>query len=203
MNMGIIIKDSLRYPFSEWKKILKFGFIIFLSVISGIYAFIGSIKSFELIYFVVFIGFLISFFVLGYGYRIIKSSLKGVNEIPKLNLWLGMYKDGIKVYIVHLVYLIPIILVIFVYKHGIFLNGFISPSEISLFLHYFNEVIIALITGRINPFIVMNGIGSFIAILYLLIVIPINYIGITNMANNDSKLRMAFEFKAISYKSAI
>ena len=46
----------------------------------------------------------------------------------------------------------------------------------------------------------MNGIGSFIAILYLLIIIQINYIEITNMANNDSKLRMAFEFKAISYK---
>ena len=33
MNMSEIIKDSLRYPFSDWKKILILGLIVIVSTI--------------------------------------------------------------------------------------------------------------------------------------------------------------------------
>ena len=37
MNMGGIIKNSLKYPFTDWKKILIFGFIILISNLSTLY----------------------------------------------------------------------------------------------------------------------------------------------------------------------
>jgi hypothetical protein len=38
MNMGGIIEDSLRYPFSDWKKILILGIIV-LIYWNGLYIF--------------------------------------------------------------------------------------------------------------------------------------------------------------------
>jgi hypothetical protein len=36
MNIKEIVKDSLRYPFSDWKKILIFGIVLLIGNISEI-----------------------------------------------------------------------------------------------------------------------------------------------------------------------
>ena len=113
MNMSRIIKDALKYPFSDWKKILILGFVILVSDLTLIFYNISHITNNEIL--IPFIGFLILFFVVGYEFRIIKSSLNGVDELPKFNAWAVMFKEGIKNYIVHFVYLIPVFLIILFY----------------------------------------------------------------------------------------
>jgi hypothetical protein len=46
MSMGEIVKDSLRYPFSDWKKFLIFGII---SLIAVIFTIAGSIIPYLLL----------------------------------------------------------------------------------------------------------------------------------------------------------
>ena len=68
MKISEIIKDSLRYLFSDWRKILIFGFILlFSSVTTFFFQFRLNIISTLLF----LIGFIISFFLLGYEFRII------------------------------------------------------------------------------------------------------------------------------------
>ena len=59
-------------------------------------------------------AFLIGLFVSGYFFRIIKSSLDGMDELPGLNNWNDMFISGIKVFIVSFVYLIPALLIIII-----------------------------------------------------------------------------------------
>ena len=117
MNMGGIIKDALRYPLSDWKKIIVLGFITLISNLSGLYVVDVFINNYAIILLLDLIGVLVSFFIFGYVFRIIKSSLNNVDELPKYNAWWGMFKDGIRVYIVHLVYLIPVLLILLVFAH--------------------------------------------------------------------------------------
>ena len=199
MNMGEIIKDALRYPFSDWKKIIILGFITLISNLSGLYVVDVFIRSNAIILLLGLIGFLFSVFIFGYVFRIIKSSLNSVDELPKYNEWWWMFKDGVRVYIVHLVYLIPVLLLLFVYSHS-FLYAISHPSQLTIFASYLQETIIALLFGSINVFIARAGIWFFVVLLYLLITIPILYMGIANMANNDSKLSAAFNLREIFNK---
>ncbi len=195
--MSEIIKDSLSYPFSDWKKILILGFII---LISNLYVdmFFKSVAGLLFL-----ISFLISFFVLGYGFRIIKSSLNNIDELPKYNDWRGMFKDGVRVYIVHLVYLIPVLLLLLFVFSPSFFYAIIDPSSLNMLVGYLFELIIALVSGSINIFVGKAGILFLATILYLLITIPIQFIGIANMANNNSNLSSAFRFREIFNKIKI
>lgn len=197
MNMSRIIKDALKYPFSDWKKILILGFVILVSDLTLIFYNISHITNNEIL--IPFIGFLILFFVVGYEFRIIKSSLNGVDELPKFNAWTVMFKEGIKNYIVHFVYLIPVFLIILFYL-GItnFLLDLIrDPSTISLFLIYLKEIIIAIVNVNVFTSHLNGWIQLLVIMIYLVIAIPLQFMGIANMAKNDSKLRYAFNFREI------
>ncbi|AEG17323.1 DUF4013 domain-containing protein [Methanobacterium paludis] len=167
MNIKGIVKDSLRYPFSDWKKILLLGIIV---LVSNLFSFSTSLRTLTLN--LVIIGLIIGILIFGYEFRIIKSSLDGVNEPPEFNAWIEMFVDGIKVSIVSFVYAIPAILIILVFIVSI------SSSNISLNI----------------------GFVALIAILYAIIVIPILLMAIANMANNDSKLGSAFRFHELINK---
>ena len=135
--------------------------------------------------------------------RIIKSTFNSTTELPKFNDWLGMFKDGIKIYIVLLVYIIPVIFlaVIFSVNHlSIFLTLINNPASISIFIKSSAEFIIALIGGKIFASYFWSWVSILILILYLFITIPIQYIGIANMVKNNSKLSNAFSFREIFHK---
>jgi len=83
MNIGEILSDAVKYPSSEWKKIIILGVLFILSfVIIGV------------------------FFVLGYFLRILKSSIAGIDELPEFNDWGEMFIDGLKVLVVYIIYLL-------------------------------------------------------------------------------------------------
>jgi len=93
MKLSEILKDSLRYPLLEWKKILVLGIIILISGLSQIL----GMSNIDLIVVLVGLGFLSGFLVNGYLYRILKSTLDGNEKLPKFNNWIEMFRDGIKV----------------------------------------------------------------------------------------------------------
>ena len=180
MNMSEIIKDSLSYPLSNWKKILILGIIVLITGMD--YIFFSLSSNVALIIAFVIITWIIAFFARGYQFRIIKSSLSGVRELPEFNAWIDMFLDGIKVFIVAFVYLIPAILII-VFAG---LSFGLSIMHFQLPLSYFDLNIL------VNIIIL-----ALIALLYTIIILPIDLIAIAHMANNNSELSSAFRFHEI------
>lgn len=87
MDVGEIISDSIRYPSSDWKKYLILGVLLVIPIV-----------------------FFIAF---GYILRIIKSSIAGYDELPEFDDVASLFIDGLKVFIVTIVYnIIPLIVII-------------------------------------------------------------------------------------------
>jgi len=179
MNMGEIIKDSLKYPLSNWKEFLVLGILIAFSCISTLSVLIGA-KDGVLIGFLGIIGFLSIALICGYSFRIIKLSLAGVTRLPEFNDWPEMFIDGIKFIVVNFVYLIPVILIIvFIYCSGLDL-GIMPALNLVLWLYVWFPYLFLLI-----------------ALLYLIIIIPVILMAVANMVDKDGKLSAAFKFKEI------
>lgn len=131
------VKEGLKYPFNDIKKLLGFGGLF--AIISAISVFM-SVKSFDIfrntvhiventnvtasqlsfsqlpagdIYLVAglaVISFIISLFIMGYQYEIVKFSIDKKSDLPGFKDILGMFIRGIKYFLVTLAYnIIPII----------------------------------------------------------------------------------------------
>ena len=183
MDVGAIVSDAIKYPISDWKKIIMLGIIIVISSISSLAIAAGTTNG-AVIMGLGIIGFLVGLLVSGYILRIIKASLTGVSEIPDFDSWLDMFIDGIKVLIVGIVYSIPAILIIVISVAATAVS--LGTSELSN-----PSAAVGLLMGA--------GIGGIIAFLYLLIIIPIIAMAIANMAYNDS-IGAAFQFSEILNK---
>ena len=85
MNISDIISDSLKYPSSNWGKVLILGVICIASIL------IVPI-----------------FLVYGYVFRIIKATLAGMDELPEFDEIGEMFIDGLKILVVGIVYAIPV-----------------------------------------------------------------------------------------------
>ena len=171
MNISEIIGNSIRYPFSDWKKILILGILTVITGLTSIFQSLGF-KNIGLTLFSLIALVLAYFLISGYQYRIIKSSLNDVEVPPEFDSWLNMFIDGIKVTLVGIIYLLP----------GIFIIGFISGI-----------LIVSLANKSTIIFIL-------IAILYIIIIIPISRMAIAYMADNGSKFGAAFRFHEILNK---
>lgn len=194
MEMREIVKDSVRYPFSDWKKLLILGIIIVCSGISGIAVLLG-IKNVVFVYLLVIIGVIIGFLANGYLFRIIKSSLVGVAELPKFNDWSDLFVDGFKLNIIVIIYEIPVILIMLVFSGLAFISilGGVGTNQFSVASVISDAGIECLKT-------VGTGAWATIAIVYMTVIYPVLLMAITNMANNDSKFSAAFKFREISNK---
>ena len=201
MKIGEIVKDSLRYPFSDWNKILILGIVVLLGSISSITRIYVPVNTTNLFLTLVLgiIGFIFGFLERGYFFRIIKTSLNGVLVLPEFNSWIEMFKDGIKLFIVPIIYFIPAILIILVLAVLSFKS---NPSTVISILY--GAIIWSLIGGNtINTFIVWAGTWGIIAILYCILIFPISLMAIAYMIENDSKLSEAFKFHKILDKIKI
>ena len=208
MNMGEIIKDAVNYPLSDWKKIMILGIIIFITGITSIFMSFGATNIY-LISLLTVVGFLVGFLVNGYMFRIIRYSLETKSEIPQFDNLIHMGIDGIKVFIVFVVYSIPVILIISVSTLVFFDSGSVLTLE-SLGLDPWNFLI-----NSLNS-VILQGIMSFIGILdylslvmpegifavvigmlYLIIITPLFLVAIANMAYYDGEFKSAFKFEEI------
>jgi hypothetical protein len=208
MDIKFILDDSLKYPLSDWKKILILGIILFISsyvIIDNVI----TIANIAEMWFLGVLGLILVLLVYGYAFRIIQTSLTGAIKPPAFDDWIEMFVTGIKVLIIGITYLIPVILVLI-------FSAIVSPSMYTLtygntrltvagtFLEVLESVIIQGI-GNLIPLlfnISMTTILGYIAILYMILIVPIFLIATANMAKNDSELSAAFRFREITHKIA-
>ena len=207
MDIKEIIGDAIKYPLSDWKKILILGIIIIVNGISAVAMSLG-VTNIDVKLLLVGIGFIIGFFVSGYTLRIIKSSLDGKTELPKFNNWADMGIGGVKVFLTFIVYSIPaiiimlILIVSFFESFTLFLES-IGSNPLEFLFNPFLSVIwlgipnIGAYLSDILSFVGPEGISALIGILYMIIITPILLVAIANMAYYEGELKSAFRFHEI------
>ncbi|MGB9978045.1 DUF4013 domain-containing protein [Methanobacterium sp.] len=206
MNIEEIVKDSVSYPLSDWKKILMLGIIIVISGIAGVAVSLNTTNIY-LISLLVVIGFLVGFLVNGYMFRIIKSSLDGKSGLPEFNNWIDMCINGLKVFIAFIIYLMPVILIISlfvpVFFHSTLTLESMGLTPLDLLINSLNSVTIPGIFSFIGildylSLVTPEGMLAFIiGMLYLFIITPMLLVAIANMAYYEGEFRSAFRFSEI------
>ncbi|WP_424354155.1 DUF4013 domain-containing protein [Methanobacterium sp. MBAC-LM] len=177
MDIGDVVSDALKYPLSDWTKILMLGIILVIAGIGNISR--SLVADSTLISVLGIIGFIVGLLGYGYFFRIIKSSLAGISELPSFDDFVTMFIDGIKVAVVGFVYSIPAIILILIFAASIIISVISNPSSIP----------IGALIGA--------GVGIILAMLYMLIITPIIAVAVANMAYNDSEFSAAFRFSEI------
>jgi hypothetical protein len=155
MDIGEIISDSIKYPTSNWGKVLILGVIMIASIL------IVPI-----------------FLLIGYLFRIIKATLAGLDELPEFDEIGEMFVDGLKVFVVGIVYSIPVIII---------------STIISAILGSSNSATLSLNPSMIWAFVIVYIVYIIIAVIIGLIEV----IAIANMAYYDGDLGSAFRFSEI------
>ncbi len=177
MDIGDVVSDALKYPLSDWTKILMLGIILVIASIANISR--SFMADGVFISVLGIIGFIVGLLGYGYFFKIIKSSLAEISELPSFDDFVTMFIDGIKVAVVGFVYSIPAIILILIFAASIIISLISNPSSIP----------IGALIGA--------GVGIMIAMLYMLIIAPIIAIAVANMAYNDGEFGAAFRFSEI------
>ncbi|MGB4362572.1 MAG: DUF4013 domain-containing protein [Methanothermobacter tenebrarum] len=121
MKVGEIVGEALDYPGTNLKKVVTLGALILISIL-----------------------IIPIFLVAGYWLRVLKATIAGFDELPDFDEWGEMFIDGLKVFVVGIVYMIiPLIL----YFGGIYLAG---SNPIAGIIVLIIGVILAIILGLIE-----------------------------------------------------
>jgi hypothetical protein len=195
MNVGELVEDALRYPLSDWKKVLIYGFIglFTTTAVFRLFFALNGLTNPGLILLLGIVELIVSIYFTGYFLKIIKLSLSGAKKLPQFNEVGEKLTDGIKVFIVGIVYMIPIILTISIY--AIFSSdalGIIINQAINNGFNLQNIIPILMSLGI--------GIGIFLAIIYMIVVLPLFIVSLVHMADNNSDLKSAFKIREIFHK---
>lgn len=195
MNIREIVGDSLRYPFSDWKRFLILGILVLITDMETFFLLGNPFSKYNILIGILVIEFIVGILVRGYTFKIVKSSLDYGVKLPKFAPWLNLFIKGIKVSIVTIVYLIPVILLIVVFVILCPSNVGVNPLIIIAYnaLNFFQMLYDMAIHVQV-------GIWSIITIFYAIIAIPFINIAIAHMAYNDSKIGAAFKFREILNK---
>lgn len=195
MKIRAIVGDSLRYPFSDWKRFLILGLLVLITDMETFFLIGNPFSKFNILIGILVIEFIVGILVRGYTFKIVKSSMDYGVKLPKFAPWLNLFIKGIKVSIVTIVYLIPVILLVIVFV-------ILNPSNVGV-----NPLII-IAYNALNFFQMLYdmaihvqvGIWSIITIFYAIIAIPFINIAIAHMAYNNGKMGAAFKFREILNK---
>lgn len=204
MNIKNIISDSLRYPFRDWKKFLMFGLMFLIPFLVGF-----AVSSSEYVWISIIFMFFVGFFVNGYLFRILNTSLDDLTELPEFDDWKEMFIDGVKVFSVVIVYSAPVILIIafllITFYQLFVITGSTYHGSLEL-----NQYILSLVNSEIgsmfeNYLLILNGllislgevIFAIVGIFYIIIIIPLCLMGLGNMANYYGEFSAAFRLPEI------
>ena len=127
------VVEGLKYPFNDIKKLLVFGASIAIICVLSVFSSVKSVNIFRStihsmdvsnatlstmqfsqlpvndIYMLIVlgvIGFIVSLFVMGYQYDVVKFSINRKADLPGFSDIIGMFVRGIKYFIVALAYMI-------------------------------------------------------------------------------------------------
>ncbi|MCE7699355.1 MAG: DUF4013 domain-containing protein [Methanobacterium paludis] len=158
MDIGEIVSDSIRYPSSDWTKVIILGILFIIS-------------------------FLIIpiFLALGYIFKVLKASLAGLEELPEFNEWIDMLVDGIKVFVVYIAYFLPAILIMIFSVISIWYSimSFAAMQTVGTMMS--PELLFGMFGGTALA-------GIIISMIYMLVITPVMAIAIANMAYNDGEI---------------
>ncbi|AEG19089.1 MAG: DUF4013 domain-containing protein [Methanobacterium paludis] len=161
MNVSDIISDSIKYPSSNWSKVLILGVILIASIL---------IVPIFLFY--------------GYIFRIIKATLAGLDELPEFDEIGEMFVDGLKIFVVAIVYAIPVWIISMIV-------GLITGTGMGT------------TTASLGPAMLWAVMASNIVLIIIAIIIGlIEVVAIVNMAYYDGEIGAAFRFNEILDKIA-
>lgn len=137
MKLSEIFTESIKYPFCDYKKFLIVGIIALLASVSNIITDFALTDSLIILSGII-IGFIFAVILSGYSISVLKESLDYSEEIPSLNL-IQNIKDGLKVILISIVYLIiPIVIVLviggFTSVIGASLDNIIAALGVSLII---------------------------------------------------------------------
>ncbi|HML04506.1 MAG TPA: DUF4013 domain-containing protein [Methanobacterium sp.] len=176
MEISDIFKDAFKFPASNWNRFLILGIIILASTLLAMPTIYFKNNPYILLTFL--IAYIIQLFIMGYTLRTIKISINGEDELPAFNKWIEMFIDGIKIFIISLLYsIIPSIFIII----GVFIAVFSSIHTGNLQLNFLNPATLV--------FLAIGGL------LYILVMF-FYQIGIANMAYHG-KLEAALRLSEI------
>ena len=157
MDIGEIVSDSIKYPSSNWGKVLILGVICIASIL------IVPI-----------------FLVMGYLFRIIKATLAGIDELPEFDEIGEMFVDGLKIFVVGIIYSIPLLII-----YGIMY--FITMGMVATASYTDVAAVSSAAYGMMAILYIVIAIVGFIVSLFELM-------AIANMAYYDGDLGAAFRF---------
>lgn len=159
MEIGEIISDSIKFPSAGWSKVVILGIILIIPIVN-------------------FIG-------IGYLFRIIKATFAGIDELPDFDEVGELFIDGLKIFIVGIVYFIPVAII------GIIIGALLSLSP-------------ATTTGTFTGFDMFSfALGYSIYIIVAIIVGLIEVMAIANMALYEGELGAAFKFSEVMDRIAM
>lgn len=145
------VTEGLKYPFKDIKKVICLGVffavINLLSVARGVTSLdiVRSIAKTDganviskipvgdiyIMAFLSIIGIIITLFIMGYLYNVVKFSIDKKDELPGFGDIIGMFKNGIKYFIVTLAYaIVPTIVLV----AGVFLTANHMYGEVVIFI---------------------------------------------------------------------
>ena len=115
---------------------------------------------------------------MSYLFRIIKATLAGLDELPEFDEIGEMFVDGLKVFVVGIVYSIPVIIISLIITA---ITGSSSSATLSL-----------------NPAMIWGLVLVYIVYIIVAVIVGlIEVIAIANMAYYDGDLGAAFSFSEI------
>lgn len=114
------IEAAVRYPLGDddWLQTVGIGGGILL--VNGIITFVGFFVAFLLTFVfigfmlypvIVIVSFLITLPVLGYGVRVLRATIRGEDHPPRFGDWGDLFKDGLYVIAIGLVYSLPLVII--------------------------------------------------------------------------------------------
>ena len=173
MSFSEIFSDALKYPISESNKFLIIGVI---TLIAGLTSSIANHSTnIALLVVLGIVSVIASFFIMGYGVSVINSTIIGSSDVPELDFVKNII-DGIKAFIINLVYyIIPILVfVILMLISGVAvggnMSGIVALGIVNLIIAFIVFVIFAILgeiaiakfakTGDLVSSLMINDIFS-------------------------------------------
>lgn len=162
MDIGEIISDAFKYPSAAWTKMVILGVILIIPIVN-------------------FIG-------LGYLFRILKATFAGIDEVPDFDDVGDMFIDGLKIFIVGIIYAIPLIIISAIIGAILGITGQAA----------------AINAGTYTGFDVFGLVATYAVYIIVAIIIGlVEYMAIANMALYDGDLGAAFKFSEVLERIAM
>lgn len=199
MKFVVLIKDAFRYAAADWYNVLILGVVIFLAEnldhLPGNSPGLGVYDS--IVYIIIF--FLICMEA-GYFHRIIKETVNGSVDPPRLNKLQSLFSHGFKEVLVFFIYFsIPIIILALAafefqpYMHAIFLNP-------QIFAHYIiSDMVYYYLIPSMTPaqFDAEFVLYILLVLITAIIVYFIFLAALLNMAHHHGTIRSGLDIPSI------